>query len=296
VLALFGGAPTAAQVLPGGPLAENGPAATPGNRPEAVPPGPPGRALYYHKPAGAPTPVPGVPVSAPEPGSAEIAAPGFVLPANTSAAQPPADPPVTSTSQKRQEPYKDVPVDPTWTQLPPRSVIFAMYDDPALEKLIGAAVRADIERRTKDDKERAPLPPVDDPSWRFPTLAAVREKLAPPGTTYQSKTINYPPWKAVYEPNYVAHRRLHFEELNSERYGWDLGFIQPFVSAGYFYKDTLFWPQSLTTGVIKGPWDTSAGKCLPGSPVPYYLYPPGLTITGSLAEAAIVTGVAIVIP
>ena len=84
--------------------------------------------------------------------------------------------------------------------------------------------------------------------------------------------------------------------MNSERYGWDLGFASPLVSTAAFYKDVIFWPYSLGSGVRTGFWDTSAGKCLPGSPVPYYLYPPGLSISGTATEALVVTGAAVIIP
>ena len=63
-----------------------------------------------------------------------------------------------------------------------------------------------------------------------------------------------------------------------------------------FYKDVLTWPNSLGAGCAYGFWDTSAGKCLPGSPTPYMLYPPGLTITGSAFEAVIITGAAFAFP
>jgi hypothetical protein len=35
---------------------------------------------------------------------------------------------------------------------------------------------------------------------------------------------------------------------------------------------------------------------LPGSPTPYMLYPPGLTITGTAVEGLFITGVAFAIP
>jgi len=44
------------------------------------------------------------------------------------------------------------------------------------------------------------------------------------------------------EPNYVLYRKLFFEERNSERYGWDLGVMGPFVSAGAFYWDLALVP------------------------------------------------------
>ena len=171
------------------------------------------------------------------------------------------------------------------TQIPPRNKIFMMYNDTELERAILERVREDLIRRQKE------IGGKPDPG-QFPPLSPV----VPPGTPFIAKTVDYPPAFAVMEPKYVVHRRLHFEEKNSERYGWDLGFIQPFVSSVHFYKDVLLWPNSLVTGAVVGFWDTSAGKCLPGAPVPYYCYPPGLTITGTAAEAAVVTGVAFIIP
>jgi hypothetical protein len=169
------------------------------------------------------------------------------------------------------------------TQIPPRVKIFQIYDDAHLEKAILARVREDLLRRPGGGK--------GDPG-RFPPL----DPVVPPGTPFVAKTVDYPPAFAMMEPKFVIHRRLHFEEKNSERYGWDLGFIQPFVSAANFYKDMILWPNSLVTGAVVGFWDTSAGKCLPGAAVPYYLYPQGLTITGTAAEAAVITGVAFIIP
>src|SRR5207244_10717345 len=72
------------------------------------------------------------------------------------------------------------------------------------------------------------------------------------GKPYVSKTASYPPMQASYYSTYVVHRRLHFEDKNTERYGWDLGIIQPAVSAFLFYKDVFLWPQSLASGCAYG--------------------------------------------
>lgn len=105
----------------------------------------------------------------------------------------------------------------------------------------------------------------------------------------------YSPTQLALEPSYVVHRRLFFEELNSERYGWDLGILQPFVSSAYFYKDVLLWPGHIMSN-FKERFDTNAGKCLPGTPVAYYLYPPQLTIRGGLWETAAVVGTIMLLP
>ena len=218
--------------------------------------------------------------------------------------QPPAE--QSSTSQK--QPPNTNPLDPKVTELPAPDKIFLMSGDADLQKVIVNSLieervrrRAEAERENADRVKRGEKPyeslpslpaPADAAEWQFP----VPGRVVPEGTRYVPKTLAYEPRGARVEPNVVVHRRLHFEEKNAERYGWDLGFVQPFVSTVHFYKDVLLWPNSLATGFKTGFWDTDAGKCLPGSPVPYLLYPPGLTITGTVVEAAVITGVAFIIP
>jgi hypothetical protein len=168
------------------------------------------------------------------------------------------------------------------TQLPPRGVIFLMYDDRMLELEIYKSIAKQLNKSAADLQKSSPFPEL--------------KPMVPPGTSYVAKTATLPPGQVVFEPGFVIHHRLHFEEKNSERYGWDLGFVQPFVSTIAFYRSMLLWPSSLASGAVVGFWDTNAGKCLPGSPTPYYLYPPGLTITGGVVEGAVITGLSIVIP
>ncbi len=220
--------------------------------------------------------------------------------------------PGPSTSQKKKEEYKFKPVPKEYIQLPAREKIFMVYNDPELERVIMQQLvseritylNEEIKRlkgegkdATAEEMQRKKLlaiqdNPMQDSEWQFPAMP----EISPPGVPYQPKTISYPPRRVFVEPGYVVHRRLHFEELNSERYGWDLGAINPIISTLYFYKDVLLWPNSLASGCVHGFWDTSAGKCLPGSPTPYYLYPPGLTITGTVVEAGIITGAAFLFP
>jgi hypothetical protein len=214
-----------------------------------------------------------------------------------------------TTSQKKQ--VKIPPVPDEAIRLPSRDKVFMVYDDPQLERAIMERVIRDrvedIEKQIKDAKAtgqdtaaleknladlRSLKNPGDDPKFRFPALPVI----SPPGVAYQPKTPLYEPRQLLIEPGYVVHRRLHFEEKNSERYGWDIGPAQTLISTMYFWRDTLLWPQSLASSCIRGPWDTSAGKCLPGSPVPYYLYPLGLTCGGTAFEAAIIAGAAAIFP
>jgi hypothetical protein len=100
---------------------------------------------------------------------------------------------------------------------------------------------------------------------------------------------------ALAEPAYVNYKRLFFEDINSERYGWELGFAQPFVSTGIFFADLALLPYHFASR----PFDcveSSAGYCLPDSPVPYLLYPPELSTTGALGEAAAILGLIAIFP
>jgi hypothetical protein len=90
------------------------------------------------------------------------------------------------------------------------------------------------------------------------------------------------------EPYYVMYSRLLFQQKNFERYGWDLGPISPLLSAGKFFVDVAALPYNLGTRPFQQ-YETSAGYCLPGDPVPLLLYPPEISVTGLAAEAAVVT-------
>jgi hypothetical protein len=103
------------------------------------------------------------------------------------------------------------------------------------------------------------------------------------------------PQVAYAEPAFVNYGRLYYEEKNGERYGWELGLLQPIISTLYFYKDTLLFPHNFVSYPHRR-YETSAGQCLPGDPVPYILYPPEFTIEGTLAELGVGTALFVVFP
>lgn len=221
--------------------------------------------------ASPPLPVPTPAVGAPA-GATQVRAEPVA--ANPGPAFPPVDLSI---------PLEKLPTDNSkYTVLPPRDKIFAIYDDVQLERIVMNSIR--------DMNKKAGVK-TDEATLKFPAMDKVGGDAA-----YQAKTAAYQPMQVSYEALYMIHRRLHFEDKNTERYGWDLGIIQPLVSTLVFYKDVLMWPQSLASGFSYGFWDTNAGKCLPGSPTPYMLYPPGLTVTGSLFEGVIITGFAFAFP
>jgi hypothetical protein len=75
------------------------------------------------------------------------------------------------------------------------------------------------------------------------------------------------------EPAQVSYQRLIFEEKNSERYGWDLGAVHPLLLTADFYGRVLAAPALRLVDPCRGS-ESNAGYCLPGDPVPYYLYLP----------------------
>ena len=209
-------------------------------------------------------------------------------------AAPPAGIPETTTRVQRKQdlgPPKTAMDTAAATRLPARDKIFVIYDDANLERAIITSIRDEVQRRQKlNDPGQKPMAVDDDKYYKFPDLA----RLVPPGTVYQAKTDKYDPRTELVEPAYVVHRRLYFEQKNVERGGWDLGLIQPAASAFHFYNNLLTWPHGLASN-LRSCWDTSAGKCLPGNPTPFYLYPPEATLTGTVAEAVVVTGTAFIL-
>ncbi len=272
-------------------------------RSQAPPSADAGKTMYFSKPADALVPLsnPGNSVSLasnavpPDNGMLPDVAPPTPLPVpGPGLALPPIPdrpisvPSTVSASPMLQEQPKGKgaqPDDPIanqkYTKLPPTDVIFQLPNDAVLEKVIIERIRENLKGKDIKGDNYLKFPPVDDPTR---------------GLVYVAKTGSYPPSQVAYDALYIVHRRLHFEDMNTERYGWDLGIVQPFFSAMTFYKDVLLWPNSLASGFAYGFWDTNAGKCLPGSPTPYMLYPPGLTITGSVFEGVIITGAAFAFP
>jgi hypothetical protein len=217
--------------------------------------------------------------------------------------KPPDDAQPSGKTEKLTKP----PVKPDDRPAPPASTppggrtrpeVARLESDDALlrrlsQELFDEALKRWQEQESIRDPAIRPTPKPQQDSFQVPPLAPVSEV----GKAYVTKSIRegYPAMRSLTEPDYVVHRRLYFEDKNSERYGWDVGIAQPFVSALYFYTDVLFWPAQLASNPHER-YETSAGKCLPGSPVPYYLYPPEIDLWGVAAQAGIITGAAFALP
>jgi hypothetical protein len=103
------------------------------------------------------------------------------------------------------------------------------------------------------------------------------------------------PMKLEVAPYYVCHGRLHFQQINFERYGWSLGIFQPLVSSGIFLFDFVTWPYALAMEPCRC-FEYNTGWCLPGDPVPLLLYPPELSATGFVAEVGTILTLVAVFP
>jgi hypothetical protein len=91
------------------------------------------------------------------------------------------------------------------------------------------------------------------------------------------------------EPGFVAYRPLLFQDVNTERYGWEIGNLQPILSAGQFFIDASLLGLKLI-GEVRCPLETSAGRCLPGDPVPYRLSLPHIFSNGFLMDRILSNG------
>jgi len=140
------------------------------------------------------------------------------------------------------------------------------------------------ERIRQENRQRVPMERVI-----FPEEPILSREV------YYGRGPIWPERQEVVIPNFLCYKRLLFEEKNSERYGWDLGILQPLISAGAFYADVVTLPYHLATDPCRC-YECNAGYCLPGDPVPYLLYPPDLSVTGTVAEAATILALVAIFP
>ncbi len=105
----------------------------------------------------------------------------------------------------------------------------------------------------------------------------------------------YPARVHYVEPAYVSHGQLYFEQKNFERYGWSFGPFDPAVQLATFWYDLAFLPYHIGANACHC-YDTSAGKCLPGDPVPLLLYQERFSVTGAVFEAGTILGGLFIFP
>jgi hypothetical protein len=77
-----------------------------------------------------------------------------------------------------------------------------------------------------------------------------------------------PPQEAVCPSAPVCHHPLYFDDPMTERYGWYVPYLQPAISAGKFWVDTLILPCKMVAQEPWG-WQCDGHKPAPGDPVPF---------------------------
>jgi hypothetical protein len=117
--------------------------------------------------------------------------------------------------------------------------------------------------------------------------------LYKPGVKYGGRA--WPEQSFAVVPSFVCYKPLYFQDLNTERYGWDNGVFQPLLSTGKFYCDLLILPYKM--GVD---WpcacDYNSGYALPGDCVPYVLYHPEWSWRGAAMQALVIGGGILIFP
>jgi len=141
-----------------------------------------------------------------------------------------------------------------------------LLEPPSPEALFG---RLDSEKMLEKRMRQQGLQRNPPENVQFPTN--------PPLTNEKYQARSFAPQTTYEEPSFVTYDRLYFQDKNAERYGWDLGFIQPILSTARFYGDVALLPFRFAAQPCSR-FDTSAGECLPGDPVPYTIYPPGISV------------------
>ncbi len=172
----------------------------------------------------------------------------------------------------------------------PKSGYQIQLEPPGPDRLFGQ-LQSDAqlqEQMRQEARERTP-----------PERIVFPEEPALSKTAYNPdwRVMNWPRFREVAEPSYVCYGKLQslFEDKNAERFGWDLGYVQPFLSAMLFYKDVATFPYHLATDPYRC-YECNAGYCLPGDPVPFLIYPPGVSATGALAEAGAILALVAIFP
>jgi hypothetical protein len=162
-----------------------------------------------------------------------------------------------------------------------------------------------------------PMAPDQQRVFRLESESTLAERMAreakqginPLQLRYQYVAPTYPPvpppeallprtWEGlpeIVEPNYLCYRRLYFEQLNAERYGWNLGPLHPLISAGVFYFDLAILPYQAATDPFRR-YDCNTGYALPGDRMPLLLYHPPLNLPGLAAEAAAIGLMFVIFP
>jgi len=102
-------------------------------------------------------------------------------------------------------------------------------------------------------------------------------------------------WLFHWEAPAMRYRPLYFEEINLERYGYTVGWMQPAVSAAHFFGRIPALPYLMVSENARQ-CRYALGHGRPGDCVPFYCHRAPLRLDAAALEAAVVAGAIIAFP
>jgi len=184
-------------------------------------------------------------------------------------AQEPVKPPATLQPEKSSQ--SPLATDEAFFTSPPRDILYRVDSE---------ATKIERFRQLRKASGRMDLDFPDEDAIRIKATMTKRE---------------FQPTQATMQASYVVYQPLYFQQINVERYGWDLGVFQPVVSAGQFYGDVLLFPYKFASNP---PWHctANAGYALPGDPEPLRFLTTPFSWRGVAAQAGVAVGGAAIFP
>lgn len=174
---------------------------------------------------------------------------------------------------------------------------------PLVQEKVQPPIKTDEDEGKFTPPSREELYRVDSEATKFERVRQLKKALGRPDIDFPDeegiriKTSmekrHFDEMKATVMPSYVVYQPLYFQQINTERYGWELGIFQPVVSTAQFYGDVLLFPYKFAANP---PWhcDSNAGYALPGDPEPLRFLTMPFSWRGVFGEAgAAVAGAAI---
>ncbi|MHB1421827.1 MAG: hypothetical protein ACYC3I_01255 [Gemmataceae bacterium] len=209
---------------------------------------------------------------------ATVYTPWSSAPDALAAVQPPRQPPPVGENfplERGQRPPED------WEQPAPYTI---QLEAPSIYR-VAISVESDAqlqERIRQENRERK-------------TPERIVFPYDPVISTDEYQGRKWDPAKMEVAPYYVCHGRLPFQQINFERYGWDLGVFTPLISSSLFLFDFVMWPYNICKEPLRRV-EYNTGWCLPGDPVPLLLYPIQVSLTGFFTEVATILTLVVVFP
>jgi hypothetical protein len=183
------------------------------------------------------------------------------------------------------QPPAGLPQNPATIGLPvdvERSLMLPLVDTLPPAETIGPQAQPKI---SPLDIELGLVPPSPDTLFRADSESQYEERLRKEALEQNIKLVfpsdrqpaqpalvviprPLPPQEAVCPAVPVCHHPLYFDDPMTERYGWHVPYLQPAISAGRFWLDTLILPCRM---LVHEPWEWQCDghSPAPGDAVPF---------------------------